>query len=82
MYNLVIRMCTSSPLLAPRLKILNENLPPRRGSNPGPAETEADMLPSEPAWRASYEIVTDITIWGQLWNPALFEKASHNNGYK
>ena len=25
---------------------------PRRGSNPGPAESEAEMLPSEPARRA------------------------------
>ena len=29
----------------------NENLLPRRGSNPGHAEPEADMLPSEPARR-------------------------------
>ena len=29
----------------------NENLLPRRGSNSGPAESEADMLPSEPARR-------------------------------
>ena len=48
MYNLAIRECTSPPLLAPRLK--NENLLPRRGLNPGPAEPEADVLPSEPAW--------------------------------
>ena len=52
MYNLVIRKCTSPPLLASRLKIINENLLPRRGSNPGPAEPEADMLPSELARRA------------------------------
>ena len=50
MYNLAIRKCTSPPLLAPRLKILNENLLPCRGSNPGPAEPEADMPPFEPAW--------------------------------
>ena len=53
MYNLAIRKCTYPPLLAPRLKIFkrkNENLLPRRGSNLGPAEPEADMLPSEPAW--------------------------------
>ena len=30
----------------------DENLLPRRGSNPGPAEPEADVLPPEPAWRA------------------------------
>ena len=35
--NLSIRKCTC---------------PPRRGSNPGPAEPEADTLPSEPARRA------------------------------
>ena len=29
-----------------------KNLLPRRGLNPGPAEPEADMLPSEPARRA------------------------------
>ena len=29
-----------------------ENLLPRRGSNPGPAEPEANVLPSEPARRA------------------------------
>ena len=52
MYNLAIRKCTSPPLLAPRLKILNQNLLPRRGLNPGPAEPEADMLPSEPTRRA------------------------------
>ena len=40
------------PLLAPRLKIFNENLLPRRDWNPGPTEPEADMLPSEPARRA------------------------------
>ena len=49
--HLAIRSCTSPPLLAPRLKFSNENLLPRRGSNPGPTEPEADMLPSEPAWR-------------------------------
>ena len=49
MYNLAIRKCTSPPLLAPRLKIL-----PLQGSNSGPAEPEADMLPSEPArWAKS-----------------------------
>ena len=48
MYNLAIRKCTSPPLLAPRLILL-----PHRGLNPGPAESEADMLPSEPAWRAA-----------------------------
>ena len=30
-----------------------ENLLPRRESNPGPAEPEADMLPSEPARRVT-----------------------------
>ena len=47
MCNLAIRKCKSPPLLA------NENLLPRRGLNPEPAEPEADMLPSEPARRAS-----------------------------
>ena len=32
---------------APRLKLENENLWPHQGSNPGPAKSEADMLPSE-----------------------------------
>ena len=36
----------------PSPEVENENLLPRRGSNPGPAESEADMLPSEPARRA------------------------------
>ena len=49
MYNLAIRRCTSPPLLARGWKFSNENLLPCRGSNPGPAEPEADMLPSEPA---------------------------------
>ena len=40
--------CTSPPLLAPRMKILKLKFNPRRGLNPGPAEPEADMLPSEP----------------------------------
>ena len=30
-----------------------EYLLPRQGSNPGPAEPETDMLPSEPVWQAS-----------------------------
>ena len=38
-----------STLLAPRL---NENFLARRGSNPGSAEPEADMLPAEPTRRA------------------------------
>ena len=33
-------------------KFSNENVLPRRGSNPGSAEQEADILPSEPARRA------------------------------
>ena len=52
MYNLVIRKCTCPPLLAPRLKISNENLLPHWRSNPEAAEPEADMLPSEPAQQA------------------------------
>ena len=58
MYNLAITKCTSSPLLAPRL---NENLLPRRGSNPGPAEPEADMLPSEPVRRALFKIQKTVS---------------------
>ena len=45
-----IRKCTSPPLLAPRLKIYYPA--GDRSPNHGPAETEADMLPSEPARRA------------------------------
>ena len=63
MYNLAIRKCTSPPLLARG-----------PGSNPGPAEPEADMLPSEPARQAysSYYIkfsVIEIRLQaGILWN--------------
>ena len=54
MYNLANRKCKSPTLLVPKLKkISKENLRPCRGSNPGPAEPEADMLPSDPAQRAS-----------------------------
>ena len=59
-FNLAIRKCTSPPL-QPR----GENLLPGRGSNPGPAEPEADMLPSEPARRAveaSYIIEFCVTV--------------------
>ena len=45
MYNLAIRKGTSPPLIARGSKSSNENLLPRRGSNPGPAEPEAHMLP-------------------------------------
>ena len=64
MYNLAIRKCTSSPLLAPRLKIFN--LLPRRGSNPGPAESEADMLPSEPARRAEYKKYVPVSLISRM----------------
>ena len=57
LYNLAIRKCTSPPLLAPRFKFSNENLLPRQGSNPGPAEPEADMLPSEPARKVVKEVL-------------------------
>ena len=50
MYNLTIIKCLSSPLVAPSFS--DENLRPRRGLNPGPAEPEEDILPSEPARRA------------------------------
>ena len=53
MYNLAIRKCTSSPLLAPRLKIFKIKFTTPPGFNPGPAESEADMLPSEPTRRAT-----------------------------
>ena len=52
MYNLAIRKCTSPSLLAPRLKIFEWKFTTPPGSNPGPAEPEADMLPSEPTRRA------------------------------
>ena len=60
MYNLSIRKCTSPPLLATRFKFPNENLIPRRGSNPGPADPEADMLPSELARRAINDMLCII----------------------
>ena len=41
---------------------LNENLLPRRGSNPGPAEPEADMLPSEAARRARIKNIEEAEI--------------------
>ena len=49
MYNIAIRKCTSPLLLASRLKIFKLKFTTPPGSNPGPAEPEADMLPSEPA---------------------------------
>ena len=52
MYNLAIIKCTSPPLLAPRLNIFKRKFTTPPGSNPGPAEPEADMLPSEPARQA------------------------------
>ena len=57
MYNLAIRKCISPPLLAPRLKIFKLKFITRRGLNPGPAESEADMLPSEPARRVGLKYV-------------------------
>ena len=39
-----------------------KNLLPCRGSNPGPAEPEADMLPSEPARRANEAVEAAISI--------------------
>ena len=50
MHNLAIISCTSPPFLAPRSKtfIINFVLS-------GPAEPEADMLPSEPERRTQYE---------------------------
>ena len=61
MYNLAIRKCTSSPLLSPEVEnFQNKNLLPRRGSNPGSAEPEADMLPSKLARRAMQKIQNDI----------------------
>ena len=55
MYNLAIRKCTSPPLLAPWLKIFKWKFTTHRGSNPGPAEPEADMLPPEPEQRAIFK---------------------------
>ena len=68
MYNQAIRKCTSPPLnliqacdvQSSDLKVYisippsaeAENLLSRRGSNPGPAGPEADMLPSEPERQA------------------------------
>ena len=51
MYNLVIRKCTSPPLRALRLKIFKWKFTTWSGSNPRPAEPEADRLPSEPEWQ-------------------------------
>ena len=53
MYNLAINKCTPPPLLAPRLKIFKLKCTTPPGSNPGPAEPEADMLPTESARRAT-----------------------------
>ena len=47
MYNLAIRKCRSPPLLAPRLKIFKLKFT-CWGSNPGPAEPEADMQSVSP----------------------------------
>ena len=58
MYNLVIRKCTSPPLLAPRLKIFKLKLTTCWGSNPRTAEPEADMLLSEPVRQAILELHT------------------------
>ena len=62
MYNLAIRKCTSPPLLAPRSKIFKLKFTTPPGSNPGPAEPEADMLPSEPARRAIWKLMFTIII--------------------
>ena len=46
-----------------------KNLPPRRGSNPGPAEPEADMLPSEQARRAIFwNVYVKNRIYKQMSN--------------
>ena len=63
MYNLAIRKCTAPPLLDPTLKFSNENLLHRRGSNPRPAEPEADMLPSEPTRRANFKYEISIEYY-------------------
>ena len=60
MYNLAIRKCISPPLLAPKLEIFKWKFATPLGIEPGPAEPEADMLPSEPARRAEpNEVVID-----------------------
>ena len=64
MYNPAIRKWSSPPS--------NENLLPRRGSNPGPAEPEADMLPSEPARRAHSQNVIHVFI--------ILRRATHEVG--
>ena len=74
MYNLVIRKCTSPPLLVQRLKIFKWKFTTPPGLNPGPAELEADMLPSESAWQAYFINVTMIfkftwNAWRELWHP-------------
>ena len=56
MYNLGIRKCKSPPLLAPRLKIFKLKFSTPPGLNPGPAEPEADMLPSEATQQAYFPI--------------------------
>ena len=47
MHDLAIRKCTSPPPWLREWKFSNENLLFRQGSNPGHAQPEADILPSE-----------------------------------
>ena len=83
MYNLVIRKCTS-PLLQPRdRKFSNENLRPHRGSNPGPSEPVADILPSDPTGHAGLRIklgnfLSILTLLLQKKNTVLFENFTYS----
>ena len=52
--NHLLQALISTPPSPEVEKFSNENFLPRRGSKPGPAEPEADMLPSEPERRAVY----------------------------
>ena len=83
MYNLVIRKCTS-PLLQPRdRKFSIEKLRPHRGSNPGPSEPVADILPSDPTGHAGLRIklgnfLSILTLLLQKKNTALFENFTYS----
>ena len=54
-------------------------VPPRRGSNPGTAKPEADMLPSEPVRRADFIIKYNIS---ELKSRELYQSGINANTLK
>ena len=54
----------------------DENLLPRQGSNPGLAEPEADMLPSQPARRANIRTLI-VAIYQYFYSPSHCEIVGH-----